>query len=147
MDKHWNSVEELDRWMNNFRSWLIALMEMMCKQIREAQTDVLLPEQIIMGPALARLNQRRSDPMLIDDHFRLSIRRKLRDIEEEIAAHETAAGQGYTEERKIISQAASVVGMYDPAAKKLVWIGGGPMGSLECQRIGGHADLETTWSV
>jgi hypothetical protein len=107
MGKHWNSVEELHRWMNNFRSWLIALTEMMCKQIRGAQTDVLLPELIIMQRTLARLNQRGRDPMLIDDHFRLSIRRRLRDIEEEIAAHETAAGQGYTEERRIISQAAS----------------------------------------
>jgi hypothetical protein len=68
--------------------------------------DVLLPEQIIMQRALAKLNQRRGDPMLIDDRFRFSIRRKLEDIEQEIAAHEAATGQGYTSERRIVGEAA-----------------------------------------
>ncbi len=104
--KHWDSVEELDRWLGNFRNWLISLLKLMCKQIHEAHTDVLLPEQIIMGRALAKLNQRRSDPMLIDDCFRLSIRRKLQDIEQEIAGHEAATGQGYTSERRIVEEAA-----------------------------------------
>jgi hypothetical protein len=107
MDKpQWKSGEEVHRWCKDFRSWLLALLEMMRKQIHEAQTDALLPEKIILDRTLSELQERGSKyPYLIDDEFRFAIRRKLKAIQSEILAHEIAAGQEHTRERRIVEQA------------------------------------------
>ena len=107
MDKpQWKSGEEVTRWCKDFRSWLLALLEMMRRQIQEAHTDVLLPESIILDRTLAELKERGIKyQYLIDDDFSYSIRRKLKAIQNEILAHEIAAGQEHTRERRIVEQA------------------------------------------
>ena len=107
MDKpQWNSAEEVRRWCQDFRSWLLALLEMMRKQIHEAQTDTLLPEKIILDRTLSELRERGIKyTYLIDDEFRYSIQMKLQAIQKEILAHEVAAGQEHTRERRIVEHA------------------------------------------
>jgi len=107
MDKpQWNSAEEVGRWKKDFRSWLNALLELMRTQIHETQTDVLLPERIVIERALSNLHESGSDyPYLIDNGFRYSIRMKLQAIQKEILAHEIATGQRHTHERRIIENA------------------------------------------
>jgi hypothetical protein len=102
----WKSGEEVTRWCKDFRSWVIALLQLMMTQIHEAHTDALLPERIIIGRALSKLHESASnDPYLIDNDFRYSIRMKLQAIQKEIHAHEIATGQRHTRERKIIENA------------------------------------------
>ena len=107
MDKpHWNSGEEVHRWCKDFRSWLIALVTIMQAQIREAQTDTLLPEKIILDRTLSELQERGVKyQYLIDDDFRFAIRKKLVAIKDEILACEIAHGQSHTRERRIVEQA------------------------------------------
>ena len=107
LDKpQWKSGEEVTRWCKDFRSWLLALLEMMRRQIQEAHTDALLPESIILDRTLAELKERGIKyQYLIDDDFSYSIRRKLKAIQNEILAHEIAAGQEHTRERRIVEQA------------------------------------------
>ena len=106
--KDWNSVEESDRWITNFRRWLIALLELMRTQIHGAQTDVLLPERIVIERTIAALHESGSDyPYLIDDDFSYAMRKKLQAIATEILAHEQAAGQRHSRQRRIVENAVA----------------------------------------
>jgi hypothetical protein len=107
MDKaKWKSGEDVDRWCKDFRSWLLALLEMMRKQIHESPTDALLPEKIILDRTLSELQERGIKyPYLIDDDLSHAMRKKLQAIASEILAHEQATGQQHTRQRRIVENA------------------------------------------
>ncbi|HET6178477.1 MAG TPA: hypothetical protein VFE61_16210 [Candidatus Sulfotelmatobacter sp.] len=67
----------------------------------------MLPEKHIIDRTIRELERRGRSPMLADSDFRSDMNLRLRKVAQEIAAHETAHGQGPTQERQMVEDVAN----------------------------------------